>query len=118
MASRNDMKYQDLYIGLVRVHVLHHASKEQVFGQGIMEELGRHGYRLGPGTMYPLLHSMERRGWLKAYPVVVDGRRRKCYRATRAGKTALKEAVGRVGELHSELSQLGSKAYRARGIVA
>lgn len=103
MTKRANAKYQDLYIGLVRVHVLHHASKELVFGLGMIEELGRHGYKLSPGTMYPLLHSMERRGWLKAHVVVTAGKRRKCYSATRAGKTALNEAIGRVRELFDEV---------------
>jgi DNA-binding PadR family transcriptional regulator len=86
------------------MHVLYHAAKESVFGQGMIEELGRHGYRLGPGTMYPLLHSMERRGWLKARSIVIAGRRRKSYVATRAGKTALNEAIGRVKELLDEVT--------------
>jgi DNA-binding PadR family transcriptional regulator len=105
MAKRSKASYQDLYIGLVRMHVLYHAAKESVFGQGMIEELGRHGYRLGPGMMYPLLHSMERRGWLKAHPTVVSGRRRKSYVATRAGKAALKEAIGRVKELFDEVTE-------------
>lgn len=105
MAKRVNPKYQDLYIGLVRVHVLHHAAKEQIFGLGMIEELGRHGYRLGPGTMYPLLHSMEKRGWLKARIIVMAGRRRKCYTATRAGKSALNEAIGRVRELVEEIDE-------------
>jgi DNA-binding PadR family transcriptional regulator len=71
----------------------------------MMEELARHGYRLGPGTMYPLLHRMESRGWLKLEVVVVNGRRRKCYAATRAGKRALEEAIGRVKELFEEITE-------------
>ncbi len=105
MIKRSNAKHQDLFIGLVRVHVLHHAAKELIFGLGMIEELGRHGYRLGPGTMYPLLHSMERRGWLKAQIVVISGKRRKCYSATRAGKAALKEAVERVRELIDEIDE-------------
>jgi len=104
MNRRINAKHQDLYIGLVRVHVLYHAAHEPVFGHGMIEELGRHGYKLGPGTIYPLLHSMERRGWLKAKPVLVAGRRRKCYLATRAGKTALNEAIDRVHELINEVA--------------
>jgi PadR family transcriptional regulator PadR len=105
MIKRASAKHQDLYIGLVRVHVLHHAAKELIFGLGMIEELGRHGYRLGPGTMYPLLHSMERRGWLKARVVVISGKRRKCYSATRARKAALKEAVERARELMNEIDE-------------
>jgi PadR family transcriptional regulator PadR len=106
MTTRSRDKHQDLYIGLVRLHVLYHAAMEPVFGQGMMQELGRHGYRLGPGTIYPLLHSMERRGWLKARPIVVAGRRRRSYVATRAGNGALKKAIGRVKELFNEITEV------------
>jgi DNA-binding PadR family transcriptional regulator len=85
-------EFQDIYIGLVRLHVLHHASQEPIFGSGIISELARHGYRLGPGTIYPLLRSMERRGWLAAESKVANGRRRIHYSATRAGKAALQVA--------------------------
>ncbi|MGH9766831.1 MAG: PadR family transcriptional regulator, partial [Blastocatellia bacterium] len=44
------MDDKDLYSGLIRLHVLHHACQEPIFGVGIIEELARHGYRLSPGT--------------------------------------------------------------------
>lgn len=91
---------QELYIGLVRLHVLHHAAEGPIFGLGIIEELGRHGYRLGPGTMYPLLHSMERRGWLRVNSEIVEGRKRKIYEATAEGRRALSLARNRVRELY------------------
>src|ERR1700751_5832158 len=116
MARRRDAKYQDLYIGLVRVHVLHHAAQEPVFGQGMIEELSRHGYRLGPGTIYPLLHSLERRGWLNSIASLVEGRRRKCYTATRAGRAALKDARTYVCELFMEIS--GDKARPPAGSLS
>ena len=55
-------KYYELYSGLVRLHVLYHASREPVFGLAMIQELNRHGYKLGPGSMYPLLHGMEKKG--------------------------------------------------------
>lgn len=94
---------QELYIGLVRLHVLHHAAEGPIFGLGIIEELGRHGYRLGPGTIYPLFHGMERRGWLRGNSEIVEGRRRKIYIATAAGRRALKLARIRVRELYEEM---------------
>jgi PadR family transcriptional regulator, regulatory protein PadR len=97
--------YQELLIGLVRLHVLHHAVISTIFGQGIIEELSSRGYRLGPGTIYPLLRSMERRGWLRAEVThSVEGRRRICYSATRAGRIALEKARVKLRELHKELS--------------
>jgi PadR family transcriptional regulator PadR len=50
---------------LIRLHVLlHHAVNEPIIGVGMIEELGRHGYRISPGSLYPLLHSMEKKGYL------------------------------------------------------
>ena len=98
-----DKRDQELYIGLVRLHVLHHAAEEPIFGLGIIRELGRHGYSLGPETIYPLLHGMERRGWLRARVQLVEGRRRKAYAATAAGRRALKLARERVRELYEEM---------------
>jgi len=39
---------RDLYSGLIRLHVLHHATEEPIFGLGMIEELARHGYRISP----------------------------------------------------------------------
>ena len=104
MAKRETKgRNQELYIGLVRLHVLHHAAQEPIFGLGIIEELGRHGYRLGPGTIYPLLHSMERRGWLRRESEIVEGRKRKVYEATAEGRKALALARNRVRELYEEM---------------
>jgi DNA-binding PadR family transcriptional regulator len=55
---------RDLYSGLIRLHILYHAVREPIYGLGIMEELGRHGYKLSAGTLYPLLHGLEKKGYL------------------------------------------------------
>ena len=44
---------RDLYSGLIRLYVLHHAAEEPIFGLGMLEELARDGYRINPGTLYP-----------------------------------------------------------------
>lgn len=93
----------EIFSGLIRIHVLHHACTEGVFGLGMINELKRHGYKIGPGTMYPLLHSLEKRGWLRAQTKQIDGRSRKVYYATRAGKKTLEEARSKVHELFEEL---------------
>ena len=98
-------KFYELYSGLVRLHVLYHATREPVFGFGMIEELNRHGYKLGPGTMYPLLHGMEKRGWLKSVKQNAGGRIRRVYLATRTGRQALKIGQDRVRELFEELTE-------------
>jgi PadR family transcriptional regulator PadR len=99
----NKSGHRELYSGLIRLHVLYHASKEPIFGLEMIEELGRHGYRLSPGTMYPLLHGLEKKGLLRS---TRRGRRpnsRLVYRATAAGRAALAVAKNKVRELFSEL---------------
>jgi PadR family transcriptional regulator, regulatory protein PadR len=98
-------EYYDLYSGLVRLHVLYHASREPVFGLAMIQELNRHGYKLGPGTMYPLLHGMEEKGWLKSSSEKVGGKTRRVYVATRAGRQALKSGQERVRELYEEMTE-------------
>jgi DNA-binding PadR family transcriptional regulator len=97
------MGEKELYGGLVRLHVLHHACHEPIFGQGIMDELGRHGYRLSPGTLYPILHGLERGGYLKSSVQKTGKTSRRTYVATAAGRKALRLAKGRVWELFREL---------------
>ena len=94
---------RDLYSGLIRLHVLHHAAEEPIFGLGMMEELNRHGYRISPGSLYPILHGLEKKGYLRA-SVRRNGKSlRKEYRATALGKKALFAARSKVRELFQEL---------------
>ena len=94
---------QELYSGLIRLHILYHASREPIYGLGMIEELGRHGYRMSPGTLYPMLHGLEQRGYLRSREVRSGRRARRNYRATARGRRALDEARERVGELFGEL---------------
>lgn len=41
------------------------------------------------GTLYPILHRMERAGWVRAYEKTAEGRRRRYYAITDAGKKQL-----------------------------
>ncbi len=89
--------------GFVRMHVLYHAAKEPVWGMAIMAELERHGYRLTPGTLYPILHQLEAAGYLTAKTAVVSGKQRKNYWITKTGRKLLNDARGKLRELVSEV---------------
>jgi len=54
---------RDLELAFIKLHILYHAGKEELFGVGLMEELARHGYEIGPGTLYPTLNKLERAGF-------------------------------------------------------
>src|ERR1700730_4240660 len=94
---------RDLYGGLIRLHVLHHAAEKPIYGHWMIEELRRHGYEIGPGTMYPLLHGLARKGYLRSKQLFIASRFRKVYRITPSGRRALRVARRRVQELFGEM---------------
>lgn len=104
-----DTIVREFFLGFIRIHILHHAAREGVYGLGMIEELARHGYELSPGTMYPLLHTMERNGYLTREDRHVNGRPRKYYVVTDLGRDVLAEARLKVAELTG-----GAPAGRAR----
>jgi DNA-binding PadR family transcriptional regulator len=102
-AQFNAADCQEIYSGLVRIHILYHACQGPIFGLGMIEELGRHGYRLSAGTLYPLLHGLEKKGYLRSREVRSGRSFRRIYRATAAGRKALELAREKVKELVGEL---------------
>jgi len=98
-----DTDNRDLYSGMIRLHILHHAENEAIFGAGMAEELARHGYKISPGTLYPILHGLEKRGYLKSEEARSGKSIRRLYRITASGRRALKTAKLRVRELFGEL---------------
>jgi PadR family transcriptional regulator PadR len=105
---------RDLFAGLIRLHILHHAANEVVYGLGLIEELGRHGYKLSPGTLYPMLHGLVKRGYLRSWEERNGRTKRRLYEATAHGKRALSGAKKKVRELFGELFE-GEEASRQGG---
>jgi PadR family transcriptional regulator PadR len=108
----NDPITRHFFNGFIRLHILYHAAKEPTYGAEITEELIRHGYRLGSGTLYPTLHLLEGLGYLRCHMKVVHGRRRKYYRATPAGRKVLREARGKLQELVAEVIEDHDKPFQ------
>jgi DNA-binding PadR family transcriptional regulator len=107
---------RDFFLGFVKVHVLHHASRHPIYGVSFLAELNRHGYHLSPGTLYPLLHSLEAAGYLTREDQVVEGKIRKYYRITPHGEAALGEARRKIGELVEEIMEpVGAETAAGRG---
>lgn len=96
---------RDFFLGFVKIHILYHASKEPIYGLWLIEELDRHGYKLSPGTLYPILRSLEEKTLLESYQQTVEGKIRKYYKITTKGKEALGEARQKIKELVQEVIQ-------------
>jgi PadR family transcriptional regulator PadR len=88
--------------GFIRLHILHHAAEMEIYGQWMIDELARHGYRLSPGTLSPMLQAMERKGNLTSRAQRQGLLARKRYKATRLGKQGLTRAKVRVREFTGE----------------
>ena len=65
------------------------------YGYQMIDELRRRSdrtFELKAGTLYPLLHSLEQKGWITAWEEVSDAARpRRYYHLTEAGRKALAE---------------------------
>ena len=96
------MEHHDLLSGLVRLHILHHAAEHPIYGQWMIDELARHGYRLSPGTLYPMLAKMERDGYLTSETERAGRTSRKFYTVTQKGHDGLAVARVRLRELKGE----------------
>ncbi|MDQ6669752.1 MAG: PadR family transcriptional regulator [Chloroflexota bacterium] len=84
---------RDMIHGLVRVRILRAASLAPVSGVEVSQELATAGHRVSPGTLYPLLHAMEKAGWVKSTGKTVRGKRRRYYRVTKKGRAQLEQAL-------------------------
>jgi DNA-binding PadR family transcriptional regulator len=98
-----DALVRDIFVAFVRVHVLHHAAEGPIYGVEMIEELRRHGYQIGPGTMYPTLHTLRNKGYLTEERRVVGGKVRKYYRLTALGQQALALVRPKIRELVGEV---------------
>jgi len=85
------------------VHLLYHASKKDIYGVEMIDELERHGYNISPGTLYPILHSLEKEGFLVSRFENVNGKIRKYYEITNKGKEIFKDAREKIQELIDEV---------------
>ncbi len=105
-----DIVSREILLSFWKVHILHHAADQPVYGLWIADELRRHGYNISPGTLYPLLTRMEKHGWLKCSQSSNAPRNaRKEYRLTSKGAAILALVRTHVEELHHEVVREADK---------
>jgi DNA-binding PadR family transcriptional regulator len=98
-----DPVVREFLLAFWKIHILHHADEQGVYGQWMLEELHRHGYRLSPGTLYPMLARMARRGWLRATEPDRSTAAR-VYRLTPRGREVLVQVRHALDELRGEVA--------------
>jgi len=101
----SDKVIRKLFLGFMQIHILHHAKVEPFFGSWMIEELQEHGYEISPGTLYPILHNMEKDGLLEKEDRILNGKIRKYYKITSRGDEVLIEARKKAYELFKEIKE-------------
>jgi len=100
-----DRILRKLFLGFIQIHILHHAKEHPIYGVWMLEELKGHGYEISSGTLYPILHNMEKDGLLLKKERNVEGKIRKYYTATNKGEEILVEARNKAYELFKEIKE-------------
>ena len=85
---------KSLVSGSMTMLILKLLSEKDMYGYEMIDTLkgkSNNVFELKAGTLYPLLHSMEEKGWLTVYEQEAGGKMRKYYRITREGKKQYQE---------------------------
>ena len=86
---------KSLVSGSMALLVMKLLEKSDMYGYQMIEELKRQSddtFHLKAGTLYPLLHSLEEKGFVSAYErEATAGKPRRYYHLTEQGHTALHE---------------------------
>ena len=85
--------------GFIKLYALWRASKGEAYGVQIIEEMRELGFRVSPGTLYPVLHTLLKEKDVAVTDRVVNGKVRKCYRATAKGREEAEEVVEKLQKL-------------------
>jgi len=92
-----------IFLGFIQVHILSHAKKEPFYGSWMIEELKHHGYEISSGTIYPILHNLEKAQLIVIEKKIVEGKVRKYYSITSKGEEVLSLAKEKIKELTHEM---------------
>jgi PadR family transcriptional regulator PadR len=103
---------REFLLGFWKIHILHHAADGRgVYGQWMLEELRHHGYRLSPGTLYPILARMTQRGWLRSTEPT-RSKAARVYHLTPRGHEVLNQIRAALDELYGEVGEHQSQPTR------
>jgi PadR family transcriptional regulator PadR len=96
--------------GILKFFVLHQAAQSPVYGGKLKKQLLDWDYDISPGSLYPLLHALEKAQLLKSRVKIFRGRARKYYDITDEGRAVLAEVQEDLAEV---LARMLSPALNA-----
>ena len=101
-----DLKKQlmhSFWQGILKFFVLHQAAQSPVYGGKLKKQLQDWDYDISPGSLYPLLHSLEKGLLLKSRVKIFKGRARKYYDITDEGREILAQVRGELAHVLSRM---------------
>jgi len=81
--------------GSTTLLILNLLDKENLYGYQLIKKLSEESeniFNLKEGTLYPILHGLEEKGFISSYWDATSGKKRKYYSITKQGKKQLKES--------------------------
>jgi PadR family transcriptional regulator, regulatory protein PadR len=95
MASRKSNP--EFMTGVPELLILRLLTDREMYGYELVQEIEQatgSAIKLGEGVVYPILHSLEARAFLKARSKAINGRTRVYYTTTTAGRKRLSAMIG------------------------
>ena len=80
---------KSLMSGSMTMLLLRLLAEKDMYGYEMIETLeakSNHVFELKAGTLYPLLHSLESKGYVRSYEDASSGKKRRYYQLTEAGR--------------------------------
>jgi transcriptional regulator len=98
----------DLLQGTLDLLILKTLALEPMHGWGIanrIQQVSKDALQIGQGSLYPALHRLEYKGWIKAeWANSENNRRAKVYSLTRAGKKQLEAELSNWDRLNTAIT--------------
>lgn len=94
---------QAFWQGLVKLVVLHQAGLAPLYGGRLSKYLRNQGYDISPGSLYPMLHGLEKVAFLRSRIKIFKGRVRKYYELTPEGRACLETLRQELGGIVREV---------------
>ncbi len=104
------MRYsKELLKGSTSILVLSVLEKQDLYGYRIIRELeirSEKAFEMSEGTLYPILHALEKEKFLESYWKDVEGRNRKYYHITKKGLKELESKKQEFEEFSAAVSKV------------
>lgn len=100
---------KELISGSIPLMVLSVVKNEDMYGYKIIRELevrSENVFSFKEGTLYPILHALEKEKLLESYWVTAEGRKRKYYHITKKGAKRLAEKEKEFEEFSVSVSKV------------